>query len=115
MPEWHLYCADCGKESRGAGGASMREVRRLASEDGWLIGLRGSSRVLGWEDDYCADCAKLHPRIYCLGYRGKCTHKALYSFTREKDGKVIYTCGSHQMNLLKELVAGGHKVVVAEA
>lgn len=87
-------------------GPLMDDARQLSEEQGWQIGTRGPGRIIGWEEDFCADCKVRHPRTYCDGWRGRCRHRSLYTVTRPKDGKTLHTCGSHVQVLIKELVPG---------
>ena len=101
-----LTCMGCEKESPLA--ASMGEAREAAEEAGWQVGMRGSTRINGWEEDFCETCKLQHPRIYCSGYRARCQHRALYTMLRPKDDKKVYACGSHLTILVKEMIPGGN-------
>jgi|SRR5215472_939993 len=100
-----LTCMDCEKESPLA--ATMPEAREKAAAAGWQTGMRGQSRVSGWEEDFCDQCKVNHPRTYCTGYRSKCRHRSLYTITRPADGKTVHACGSHLTVLVGEMIPGG--------
>jgi hypothetical protein len=100
-----LTCMECGKESPLA--PSMPEAREQAEGAGWQIGMRGSTRITGWEEDFCETCKVRHPRIVCSGYRSRCAHRALYTIVRPKDDRKVYACGSHLTILVKEMIPGG--------
>lgn len=101
-----LTCMDCETESPLAG--SMPEAREVAEAAGWQVGMRGATRVNGWEEDFCEKCKVRHPRTYCSGYRARCMHRSLYTIIRPKDGKRMYACGSHLGVLVKEMLPGGN-------
>jgi hypothetical protein len=107
-----LICFDCG--TTGPHAERMPQARVLAEQKGWLTGRKGAERVPGWDADFCPACAPQHPRHYCSGDRVYCDHRSIYTITREKDGKVLYACGSHATVLLRSMVMGGNKVEIEE-
>jgi hypothetical protein len=96
---------DCAKE--GPVAILMEDARRAAEEQGWQVGMRGSTRVAGWEEDFCADCKGRHPRTHCSGWRARCVHRSLYTLTRPSDSEILHACGAHLTILVKEMVPGG--------
>lgn len=100
-----LTCMQCGKESPLA--PSMPEAREAAEAADWQVGMRGATRINGWEEDFCETCKLQHPRTYCSGYRSRCLHRSLYTIDRPKDGTTVYACGSHLTPLVKEMIHGG--------
>ncbi len=107
-----LTCMDCEKESPLA--HTMPEARKLAAAAGWQTGMRGQTRISGWEEDFCETCKADHPRTICSGYHGKCKHRSLYTVTRPKDGATVYACGSHLTVLLGEMIPGSGGLSVEE-
>lgn len=95
-----LTCMQCGTE--GPLAPSMPEAREAAEAVGWQVGFRGSTRISGWEEDFCDTCKVNHPRTYCSGYRARCMHRSLYTIHRPKDDATVYACGSHLTPLVNE-------------
>lgn len=109
-----LVCMEPGCNKGGPLADKMPEARALAEAEGWQTGLKGALRIPGWEDDFCPEHAQLHPRIYCQGDRKPCSHRALYRYSRRKDGARAEACGSHAVVLMRQMIAGGNKIEVEE-
>lgn len=104
-PKAHLTCMDCGAE--GPNAILMADARKASGDQGWQVGMRGTTRITGWEEDFCPDCKGRHPRTHCSGWRARCEHRALYTLIRPGDGETLHACGSHLTILVREMIPGG--------
>jgi hypothetical protein len=103
-----LTCAGC--ETSSPPGESVAETDARAEAAGWLVGLRGSRHVPGWQDDWCPKCRVDHERVYCTSrYRsgGPCKSRASFRVTRGDDEVLV--CGTHRPFVETEMLLGGKR------
>ena len=95
-------CANCGTE--GPEGNLVKGALEAARIKGWLIGDRPHSRK-----DYCPVCrAEFEPHMCAVAHtRGTKQSTAVYKMTIPDQMTVVYTCGVHAQQVMRELFNSG--------
>lgn len=95
MQKWFTTCGNCHK--LGPEGRDVSQARRLAEQEGWLLGQRKSRKDGGKTEDYCSGCRLPFEIRAC----GECGAKAVYELSRDDESH--RGCGRHYGAILRDM------------
>jgi hypothetical protein len=101
--DMHVVCLGCG--AHGPDAPTAPSARTTAQLAGWLIGMRPRRG-----EDYCPSCRPQSGLQPCaVPHRKGPQSLAVYKMT--SPSAVVFTCGIHAQQVMRELFASGTDVV----